>query len=159
VVGLKAPPNKGVTFVRVRLMIFPDTGLPQNAAASERDRLATGGRRVIGSTIIAEKDPSRLAKITSIDDLEHFVCIELDTMATLDFQTIVVDGGVKWAQDKPIQYDPESGVAIFKIDEMGLAYVLERAKELDKAMQADLCKLAFFVSVHGGSSLYEFATF
>jgi len=114
---------------------------------------------MVGSTIIAEKNPARLADIASVDDLADFICLELDTMATLDFQTIVVDGGVKWAQGKPIQYDPDSGMAIFKIDEKGLSYVLGRAAELDTAKQADLRKLAEFVRAHGSSHLYEFATF
>jgi len=114
---------------------------------------------MVGSTIIAEKNTSRLAKVTSVDDLSEFTCLELDTMTTLEFQTIVVEGGVKWAQGKPIRYDPDSGMAIFKIDEKGLAYVLGRAAELDETKEADLRKLADFTRAHGSSQLYEFATF
>jgi hypothetical protein len=114
---------------------------------------------MVGSTIIAEKDPSRLAAITSVDDLDDFTCLELDTITTLDFQTIVVDGGVRWAEGKPVQHDPDSGMAIFKLDEKGLAYVLGRASELDEAKQADLAKLADFVRAHGSSRMYEFTSF
>ena len=107
---------------------------------------------MIGSTIIAEKNPSRLAEIMSVDDLADFVCLELDTMAAVDFQTIVIDGGVQWAQGEPIQYDPDSGMAIFKIDEKGLSYVLGRAADFDEDKQADLRKLADFVRAHGSSN-------
>jgi hypothetical protein len=114
---------------------------------------------MIGSTIIAEKNAARLAEITSVDDLADFTCLELDAMTTLDFETIVVEVKVKWAAGKPIQYDPDGGMAIFKIDEKGLSYVLQRSSELDEAKQADLRKLADFVRAHGSSHLYEFATF
>jgi hypothetical protein len=112
-----------------------------------------------GSRIIAEKNAARLAEISSIDDLEYFICLDLDAMTTLDFQTMVLEGGLKWAQGKPIQYDPDRGMAIFKIDEKGLSYVLGRAADLDEAQQAELGKLADFVRTHGNSHLYEFATF
>src|SRR4051812_42541043 len=114
---------------------------------------------MIGSTIIAEKDASRLAEINSVHELEDFVCLELETMATLDFETIVAEGGFKWAQGEPIQFDPDGGMAIFKIDEKGLSYVLERLGEFDKAKQAELQKLADFVRAHGKAHLYEFASF
>jgi hypothetical protein len=121
--------------------------------------LAIKDTPMIGSTIIAEKDLARLAEITSVDDLDDFTCLELDTMTTLDFQTIVGEGGVKWAKGKPIQYDPDSGMAIFQIDEKGLSFVLSSAEKLNKAQQADIRKLADFVKANGSSHIYEFATF
>jgi hypothetical protein len=109
--------------------------------------------------IISEKDAARLAEITSPEDVDELTWLGLDTMTTLDFETLVVDGKVKWAAGDPVVYDPASGMAIFKIDEKGLRYVLNRASGLDEAKQADLRKLADFVRAHGSSDLYELATF
>lgn len=114
---------------------------------------------MIGSTIIAEKTPSRLAEITSVDDLDNFTCLNLDTMITLDFQQIVASAGVQWAEGEPLQDDPDSGMAIFKVNEKGLAYVLAHTSELDAVHQADVRKLAKFVKTHGSSNIYELATF
>ena len=114
---------------------------------------------MIGSTIIAETNPSRLGSITSVNDLDDFSCLELATMTTLDFETIVREAGVQWAEGEPIHYDPDGGMAIFKVNEQGLSYVLGCGSKLDEAQQADLRKLADFVRANGSSNIYELATF
>jgi hypothetical protein len=101
--------------------------------------------RMPGSTIIAEKNPSRLAEIASVADLDRFTCLELDTMTTLDFQAAAARAGVKWAEGKPIRYSPEQGMALFKVHEQGLSCLLDAAAGFDAAQQADLDKLAEFV--------------
>ena len=50
---------------------------------------------MLGSTFIAENDPSRVAEITSLEDLDGFVTLELDAMITLDFETLASEGGVR----------------------------------------------------------------
>ena len=114
---------------------------------------------MIGSTIIAEKNSSRLTQIKRVDDLVDFVFLNLETLNTLDFQTIVIAGGKKWAEGDPIKFDSVVGMAIFKISPDGLAYVLGHISHLDEAKQADLRKFDEFVRVNGNLGLYEFATF
>jgi hypothetical protein len=76
-----------------------------------------------GSTFIAENDPSRLAEITSVEDLGGFVTLELEVMITLDFEMLAGEGGVRWAESEPIHFDEEGGMALFKVNETGLLYV------------------------------------
>jgi acyl carrier protein len=47
----------------------------------------------MGSTIIAEQDPHRVAQITEVDDLDDFTCLELDSTITLDFVLFLQDQG------------------------------------------------------------------
>jgi hypothetical protein len=68
---------------------------------------------MLGSTFIAENDPSRVAEITSLEDLDGFVTLELDAMITLDFETLASEGGVRWAESEPIHFDEEGGMALF----------------------------------------------
>jgi hypothetical protein len=112
-----------------------------------------------GSTIIVESDPSRLAQIKSVDDLDGFVCLNLGVMNTLDFSGLFAGSGLSWAEGDPIQFDPDGGMAIFKLNANGLTFALTQSSKLDKMQQTDLHKLAEFLRLHGSSDIYEFATF
>jgi hypothetical protein len=114
---------------------------------------------VVGSTIIATRDPNLLLEICSIEDLDDFICLELDRMITLDFEILATNCGVKWSESPPIVDNPNAGMAIFKIDETGLAYLLKHCVDQASEHQDDLDRLADFVRLYGLSNLYEVATF
>ena len=114
---------------------------------------------MIGSTIIAEADPSRLAGITSVDDLESFARVELDVMTTIDFVSFTTAGNVDWTEGEPIYFDEDDGLCIAKISDAGLSYLLAHAADLPDEHQGDVQKLAEFVQKNGPSGLYEVATF
>lgn len=110
---------------------------------------------MLPSKFIAETEPTRLAKITCLDDLREFFRVELDTLTTVDFESIVGDEGIEWTEGEPIRFDPETGLAIHKVSEEGLAYVLQRAPALDDTMQRDLQRLASFVQKSEASTIFE----
>jgi hypothetical protein len=115
---------------------------------------------MFGTTIIAETSLDRLQAIAGVDDLVQFTCLELDCLVSLDFELILVNSGCRWAADHdPVMYDPEAGLALFKIDEAGLAAVLQLGPTLSADQAADIEKLAAFVRLHGRANLYEYATF
>ena len=64
---------------------------------------------MIGSTMIAENSPSRLATIRCADDLDGFVLVELDVMTTLDFELLTTEAGLDWTDGDPIVFDPDGG--------------------------------------------------
>jgi hypothetical protein len=110
---------------------------------------------MLGSTIIAEKDRSRLAALASMDDLDDFVHVGLDSMTSIDFETFC-DG---WAEGEAVQFDEEGGLSIVKVSEAGLTYLLSHAAEVPEEHKDDVRKLADFVSENGKSHIYELATF
>ena len=114
---------------------------------------------MFGSTIIVEKDPSRLKTISDVEDLTDFVCLELDTLATIDFETIIGNSDKKWTDGTPILFDEDAGMALFNINEEGLLHVLSQGSKLNKEQAQDHDKLAEFVRTHGSSDIYEFTTF
>jgi hypothetical protein len=113
------------------------------------------GSTMVASVFIAEPDRSRLARIDSIGNLDGFTCVELDTMTSVEFASIVGDDGIEWHEGEPIRFDAETGVAILKVSEEGVRCVLERKHQIDAAMQSDLRKLIDFVRLHGQSILFE----
>jgi hypothetical protein len=114
---------------------------------------------MIGTTIIAENDCDRLASITCVDDLDELNCLYLDVLITLDFEMMLSDTDKRWADGQPIYYDPDDGLAIFKIDSDSLAEVLKIRDDLDEEQRSDLQKLANFVRDNPESDFYEVATF
>ncbi|PSB48132.1 hypothetical protein [Chamaesiphon polymorphus] len=112
-----------------------------------------------GSIIIAAADPQALSSIASIEDLESFVYVELDRLVTLDLEILAGSGDCKWASSEPIVYDPDGGMAIFKIDDRGLAYIIKCSADENSLDREDLQKLAKFVQINGNSNIYELATF
>jgi hypothetical protein len=114
---------------------------------------------VAGSIIIATSDPQTLSSIGSVEDLEGFVYLELDRLITLDLEILAGSGGYRWASSEPIVYDPDGGMAIFKIDDRGLDYILKYADDENSLDREDLQKLAKFVQINGNSNIYELATF
>jgi hypothetical protein len=58
-----------------------------------------------------------------------------------------------------VQFDEADGMAIFKISEAGLTYLLSHAGEVAEEFRDDVRKLADFVAKHGKSHIYELATF
>jgi hypothetical protein len=114
---------------------------------------------VTGSTILTAQNPNLLLEISEVDDLNNFSCIELDRMMTLDLEILADRGGVKWSGAKPIVYDSDAGMAIFKIERSGLIYLLEYPIDEQTEHREDLSKLVDFVRMHGIDRIYEFATF
>jgi hypothetical protein len=112
-----------------------------------------------GTTIIAENDRDRLASIACMDDLDELNCLYLDVLITLDFEMMLSDTDKNWSDGQPIHYDPDDGLAIFKIDTASLAEVLKITANLDEEQRADLQKLANFVRDNPRSDFYEVATF
>jgi hypothetical protein len=114
---------------------------------------------MLGSTIIAEKDPSRLARITSVEDLDDLSHVDLDAMTTIDFESLATAGNVAWAEGDPIQFDEDGGIALFKVSEAGLSYLLSHAASVPEEYQQDVRTLAEFVAKNGTAHIYELATF
>ena len=112
-----------------------------------------------GSTILTTQQPNLLLEISEVDDLNNFTHIELDRMITLDLEIITERGGVKWSGSQPIVYDPDAGMAIFKIERSGLIYLLEYPIDERAEHREDLSKLINFVRMYGIDCIYEFATF
>jgi hypothetical protein len=112
-----------------------------------------------GSTILMTKEPQQLVAIDSVDSLDDFVCLELTRMITIDFEILASSGGVRWAESPPILYLPDDGMAIFKINESGLSYILKLAVDRTSEHRVDLTALAMFADLHGATDLYEVATF
>jgi hypothetical protein len=112
-----------------------------------------------GTTIIAETERDRLASVACMDDLDELNCLYLDMLITLDFEMMLSGTDRKWTDGQPIYYDPDDGLAIFKIDADSLAEVLKIRENLDNERRADLQKLAKFVRDNPRSDFYEAATF
>jgi hypothetical protein len=114
---------------------------------------------VAGSTILTTQNPSLLTEIVDFDDLDNFICLELDRMITLDLEIFANLGGVKWAESQPLVYRPDDGLAIFKLARSGLVYLLKYPIEQHIEHRDDLSKLIEFVRMHGIDCIYELATF
>jgi hypothetical protein len=112
-----------------------------------------------GSTIIIVRDPQQLLAIESADDLDCFIKLELERMITLDFEILANSGHVKWSASEPIVYNPDAGMAIFKIEKSGLVYLLQYPIDEQTEHREDLSKLVDFVRMYGIDCIYEFATF
>ena len=76
-----------------------------------------------GSTLLTTQNPSLLLEIEDINNLDNFVCLELDRMITLDLEILTNLGGVKWAESQPIVYRPDDGLAIFKIATLDISVI------------------------------------
>lgn len=114
---------------------------------------------MIGSTLIAEKDPSRLATIAFVDDIDDFVHGDLDAMTTIDFEMLCMRGSVAWLESEPVLFDDEGGMATCQVSDAGLSYLLDHAADVPEEYRGDVRKLAEFVAKRGKSHIYELATF
>lgn len=112
-----------------------------------------------GSTIIAEKDESRLAAIASVEDLDGFIHVDLDAMTTVDLASFATAAKVRWAEGEPVKFDQEGGLAIFKISEAGIGYLISHISDVPEEYRDDARRLAAFVEKNGKSHIYELATF
>jgi hypothetical protein len=113
---------------------------------------------MLGATFIHELERDRLAKI-SVNDLDDFLLVQMDVLATLDFQLMASEAGLTWSEGEPVFYDPEDGLAIFKVSSEGIRFALGRADDLDEDQRADLSRLKNFTERYGTETIYEFATF
>ena len=111
-----------------------------------------------GSIIIHEPNADRLAEL-DIENLDDFQVLELDELMTIDFESALADSESSWAEGEPIQYDPESGMALFKVAEEGLSDVLANDNWFDDDQSEDVEKLKAFISANGTANIYELATF
>ena len=114
---------------------------------------------MIGSTLIHEPDESRLRDLTSIDDIADLCTLELNALATIDFQQLVDATGAEWVSGEPVFFDGAAGAAIFKVDPAGLRAVLSANPQFGSVQMSDLQSIRNFVAEHGANSIYEFATF
>jgi hypothetical protein len=103
---------------------------------------------MIGSTLIHEPDETRLRDLESVDDLSGFAFLDLNVLATIDFQGFVAERNVEWVGGEPLFLDEEAGAALFKVDPAGLEAVLSSGLSLDPKQAADLEAIRAFVS-HG----------
>lgn len=113
---------------------------------------------MIGSTLIHEPDESKLASM-DIQSVDDFNVLELDSLVTLDFETITGEGGVSWSEGEPVQYDEGSGMAILRVSEAGLMYLCSYSGDLDETQKKDQEKIRQFVKQYGSTGVYELATF
>ena len=113
---------------------------------------------MLGSTIIFEKDSSRLFDL-EVDDLEDLTCVEMDRLTTIDFESLAERGNVSWASDAPLRFEEDTGLVLFKVSPDGLKHAVSVTKGLSREKLADLRKLEAFLEQHGFDHIYEFATF
>jgi len=113
---------------------------------------------MIGSTLIYEPNPSRLAHI-DMDNLEQFSIIELESLITLDFEVICQKGDVRWTAGEPLLFDEESGMVVLPVSEPGIKFVCNHSAELDETQKSDQAKIKAFIEEHGANNIYELATF
>src|SRR5256885_17121405 len=109
-----------------------------------------------GSTLIHEPDESRLRDLTSLDDIGDLCTLELNALATIDFQQLVEAASASWVGDEPVFFDEEGGAAIFKVDPAGLRVVLSANPKFGSAQTADLQSISDFVAEHGVNSTLRF---
>ena len=114
---------------------------------------------MIGSTLIHEPDDALLRDLESVDDLTRFACLELNVLATIDFQGFAAERNVEWVAGEPLFLDEETGAALFKVDPAGLQAVLAGGAALEPEQSADLEAIRAFVSEHGLDHIYELTTF
>jgi hypothetical protein len=115
---------------------------------------------MLGSTFLHAPDPNQLLRIVddvdAIDDFEH---VDMDGLMTLDLQS-VCGNRARWAAaGPPVAFDEERGLAIFRIEPEGIAFVFGHRHEFDEEYRDDLDRLQDFVAKHGREHLYELTTF
>ena len=113
---------------------------------------------MVGSTLIYEPDETKLIGM-DIEELDEFNIVELDSLITLDFETITQEGGVSWSEGEPVYYSEDSGMAVLRVSEAGLNCVCNYTGALDQVKKEDQEKLREFVNKYGNSNVFELATF
>lgn len=114
---------------------------------------------MLGSTFIYEDEPSRLRALRSPDALDDLDFIQLEVMSTLDFESILGAEDLDWAEGPAVLLDEARGVAVFKISEAALLYVLAHKQGLNVHQRSDISELSRFVLDRGAGHIYEFTTF
>ena len=116
-----------------------------------------------GSTFIFETEIDKLGILQEdLDALDDFDHVALDVLATLDFEMLVQDAGLRWMTDAPVFYDEAAGVVLARIAPDGLAHVLAHVREPHDGGEeeaADMDRLRAFVARRGVDHIYELATF
>ncbi len=115
---------------------------------------------MIGSTFVYSPDPERLdgivADLDAIDDFEH---VNMAELITLDFELVCRSANLPWGAKKPLIFDEEAGLAIFKVDSQGLKHVVENKQAFTPSQSSDLEVLEIFTSKCGSDHIYEIASF
>ncbi len=115
---------------------------------------------MIGSTIISETDKSRLFQIVDdIDKISTLNFINLNALTTLDFCIFLQDTKENWSESEPVYYDESKGIAVIKITEQALTYILNNPLNLSKEQEEDIINLKEFIENNGFSNNYEVTTF
>lgn len=114
---------------------------------------------MVGSTLIYEPNHTKLVALSNIDNIDDFIYLDLDYMMTIDFSTLLLGEDVRWCEKEPVIYDPESGIALLKIDPEGLQRILDQAGNIDGKFSADIEKISKFINKYGFNDIYERSTF
>jgi hypothetical protein len=114
-----------------------------------------------GSTFIHAPEEEALRNIDwkGEPDWSEFRAVDLQMLITLDFSILLAKSNIPWMDGQPIYYDEEGGLAVMKINPMGLTKVLERRGRLDLEQQPDLDRLRRFLNEYGNEHIYEVAAF
>lgn len=112
-----------------------------------------------GSTFLYEDEPTRLRALVSPDALDDLDFIQLEVMSTLDFESILGAEDLDWTEGPAILLDEAKGVAVFKISEAALLYVLAHKQGLDVHQRSDISELSRFVLDRDPKHIYEYTTF
>ena len=115
---------------------------------------------MIGSTFLHTEDPMALGCLAEdLDSVDSFAHVDMDTLITLDLEVVCTPAGVRWAAPQPVIYDEGGGLAVFKIQPEGIAFILGNTHLFSAAQQADLELLRAFVAAKGADHIYELAAF
>jgi hypothetical protein len=112
-----------------------------------------------GSTFIHEPSPERFEALKSSDDLDGFERVDLNILTTIDFTEILAESELDWVAGEPLLYDEEAGIALFRIDPLGLMSVLDGEHGFGDEGIEDLESLRVFVDLHGADHIFELSTF
>lgn len=114
---------------------------------------------MLGSTFLYEDEPSRLRALVRPDALDDLDFVQLEVMSTLDFEAILGAEDLDWHEGPAILLDERRGVAVFKVSEAALLYVLAHKQGLDVHQRHDISELSRFVVDRDAKRIYEYTTF
>lgn len=108
--------------------------------------------------LVRTDDGSALEGIASnidlLDDIPHCDLANLNSLAFVGLHL----GSAEWIAGKPIVFDEESGIAVFKFADEGVAWLKDNAEQLAE-FGADPETVRAFAMTQGSGNVYAIDTF
>jgi hypothetical protein len=113
---------------------------------------------VLGSTIIFEPTQAKLKIIAdNIEAAYDFEHLNLETLTTIDFISIIGKTGIPWSIGEPVvlKESEDGGLVVVQISPQGIEYVLSNPGDLNTLQLEDLTNLKIFTQSFGNDNIYE----